>query len=247
MAVIRIPASRIIVVNPSTRSVKGRRADVEAKATKPTEPKPDTGTSDKPSHANGIVVLLAFLVVALGWWLGYILFNKTPVDNGGVKFDPVDGIGLFALFFILAQALERLMEPIAELSIPNFGSSKEKPRTNVARRVKAAIAETDPAKAQEELDNGAAEQADENRIEGNTKVVIWAIATFVAMLISGSTHLFFLDAVGASGVNPSLNILLTGLVIGGGTKPLHELIKKLEKPSESSDEGGEDDGGSGNS
>ena len=242
MAVIRIPASRarFDVVSPEVpRGARGVKAvPGKGKGEEAAQPAAGEtiGVSDKPEHADVFLVILSYLLVGLGWWIGTMLAAKAKA----VTFTPIDGIGMLALFFILAQALERLMEPLAELAIPNFGSSSNQAAANRAKNIRKAMAETDPKKKEDDADAGAGDEAQENKIKANTKVVIWAVATFVAMLISGSTKLFFLDAVGAKDVATSLNILITGLVIGSGTKPLHELIKVLEKKNESQslEEGG---------
>jgi uncharacterized membrane protein YfcA len=60
---------------------------------------------------------------------------------------------------------------------------------------------------------------------------MWAAACFLAMLASGAFGVFMLHAVGVTSVRPAVDIAITGLAIGSGTKPLHDLISKFEKSS----------------
>ncbi len=253
MAKIRIPAEPSVPASeirlPFNLSKKGgvRLANVglsaEAEAVQPAAEEAGKsvagetiGVSDNAEHADAWLILFSYILVGVGLWLGNMLAAKASA----VSFAPIDGISLLALFFIMAQALERLVEPLAELSIPGFGSSSNKAAANRDKKIQEAMATHDRAKKQKDANIGANEQAAFNKIKANTKVSIWAVATFVAMLISGATRLFFLDAVGAKGVSDLLNVLVTGLVVGSGTKPLHELIKLIEKKNEphASDESG---------
>jgi hypothetical protein len=58
-------------------------------------------------------------------------------------------------------------------------------------------------------------------------VIFWAVATVIAMLGSASLHLYFLQAVGISSASRWLEVLATGLIVGAGTKPLHDLTTAL--------------------
>jgi hypothetical protein len=63
-------------------------------------------------------------------------------------------------------------------------------------------------------------------------VIFWAVATIVAMLGSASLNLYFLQAVGVSSASRWLEVLATGLIIGAGTKPLHDLTTALSARKE---------------
>jgi hypothetical protein len=255
MATVKIPAPRVAQkpgfhlpldffggaggIRPSVAGLAdGAGADAPADGGE-AQQQETVGVSTASENADGIMVLLSYILVGLGLWIGNMLAAKATV----VKFTPLDGIGMLALFFVMAQALERLMEPLSEVNIPKikFGSTKNTAAAKRDRQIQQAMAETDLSARQNQANAAADTDAESKKIGANTKVVIWGLATFVAMLISGATHVFFLDAVGASGVPIWVNVLVTGLVVGSGTKPLHELVKMLEKKNEtdSSDEGGE--------
>jgi hypothetical protein len=54
-------------------------------------------------------------------------------------------------------------------------------------------------------------------------IAYWAIASIVGMTISASFKLYLLSTVGIANPLRWQEILATGLVIGAGTKPLHDL------------------------
>lgn len=76
-------------------------------------------------------------------------------------------------------------------------------------------------------------QAVLDRLRSNRQIVFFAAATVLAMLLSGVLGLYFLQGVVDVANKPSwlnaFDVLVTGLVIGAGTKPLHDLIKRLER------------------
>jgi len=129
----------------------------------------------------------AMILVALGACLVTRL-NVTLWDRAGTSPTRIDGVNVFALFYVLSQALERLLEPIAAL-----GCVKK-----AARRATRAI-------------------------------IFWALATLIALLVSAWARLYLLQLVGMQGAPRLMEISVSALVIGGGTKPLHDLITKIDK------------------
>jgi hypothetical protein len=218
----------------------------QAPAEPATTVKETTGVSDASQtkeHANGWLVLFSYVLIALGAWFGTLLTATAkavtflPPENG------FDSIGFLALFFVMAQAVERLMEPLAEVNFKFMGSARKQKENERDQKIKAAEDSTNAAARQENADAAATSEAEATQVAANTKVFIWALASFVAMLASGATKVYFLPALGFNNVPDYLNILITGLVIGGGTKPLHDLIKLIEKKGDSSSEDEGDEGG----
>lgn len=197
-----------------------------------------TGISkpETKEHANGYFVLIAYVLVVAGAWLGNWIASKVT----GVTFTPatdvLDTIGFLALFFVMAQAIERLMEPIAELDLKWMGSARKNKQNERDTSIKKAEDASNDTVRQENANAAANSEAEANQIAANTKVLMWGLASFVAMLASGATKVFFLEVIGFKGIAPFINVLITGLVIGGGTKPLHDLIKLIEKRSEDTSE-----------
>jgi hypothetical protein len=80
---------------------------------------------------------------------------------------------------------------------------------------------------------------------------MWATASVLAMLVCAAAGVFLLHSVEtpaspakttaassasspANGPNRVLDLLVTGLVVGAGTKPLHDLITQIQTSSSSS-------------
>ena len=105
--------------------------------------------------------------------------------------------------FILALAIERALEPFSRKLGPD----------------------TDKAKAREDQD--AIEMC--RRL---TAIVTWGVATGLAFLLCTKLNITLMQAVRAndSGQPPFwADLLVTGLVVGAGTKPLHDLVSNIER------------------
>ena len=168
-------------------------------------------SSEKP--VSGWLILAAYLWVGVSAFLGYMLAAHW-VQPTPIKLVSVEGLTLFALFYIFAAAIERLVEPLKNLI---FDSRK-----------KQAINIRDHGKAAGNLQQAADGQAEINEARADSGIVTWAFATSFAMLGTSATGLFFLHAISIEGVSLWLDVLITGLAIGAGTKPLHDLIGYIE-------------------
>jgi len=250
MATVRIPAPKSVQfpeirlplnflsgggIRPAVAGLaEGAEAGTPAAGAE-TQPQETVGVSTQPEHAHWGWVIISYVLIIAGGWIGTALAKNASK----IEFTPIDGIGLLALFFVMAQALERLMEPLAELQLPGFGSSKNKSKDQRDQAIVKALNETDPKKKQENATGAANADAEAKKIQANTKVFIWAVGSLIAMLVCGAGRLFFLDALGASGVPDLINVMVTGLVVGSGTKPLHEFVKLLEKKNEETSDSGD--------
>jgi hypothetical protein len=71
-----------------------------------------------------------------------------------------------------------------------------------------------------------------DKIRRNTAVIAWGVASFLAMVLCGWFGILLLRLTGLKGVPAELDIVLTGLQFGSGTKPLHDLISNVQKAKE---------------
>jgi hypothetical protein len=96
------------------------------------------------------------------------------------------------------------------------------------------------------VDLAAAAQAELDQRRTDKAIAYWALASVLGLLVSGTLGLYLLHIVGlrgdglmtdgswaggipsAAGIRHMLDLLVTGLAIGGGTKPLHDLISNLQ-------------------
>lgn len=169
-------------------------------------------------------------------WLLYTWIRPTP-------FDPRDGVGAFALLYVLAQVLERLYE-LFDPWVGKIGSTKD--INNSGRRIgKAEALKTrDEAVVQARLNAGGGEAAEKaaraqqvvDQIRENRIVAVWGVMSFLALIASGALGCLLVRAVASTDVPSFLDILITGLVIGGGTKPLHDLIVNISKSKNSKED-----------
>jgi hypothetical protein len=103
----------------------------------------------------------------------------------------------------------------------------------------------------------AVAQAELNQRRADKAIVYWAFASILGILLSGLLGLYLLHIIGLKGdgiddrgawtaagwtwasTRHLLDLLVTGLAIGGGTKPLHDLIGNLqEAKNDKKDPGG---------
>ena len=182
---------------------------------------PQTTVEDSAADAGGQDgadvrwVVVSIVVFAVGW----LLLRDSKASAVTLKPD----VGVFALLYIAAQAIERLLEPL--VSLDPFKLRFEQVRNAAA----AAAGASDAAavtKAQAEL----------NRWKSNRSVVIWSLASVAGMIFSATFGVFIIAMVvatpeGQAAPDRALDIAITGLVIGGGTKPLHDLITRVQASS----------------
>ena len=217
-----------------------------------------TGTAPS-NHAQMRYLFAAYVLVVggalLGWGLDAWVHPAAPVV--------VQGLSVFAVLYVAAQAIERTIEPITEWTGTVLGGVKA-PREDVAggetkdtapdqpvpdermkskaelknRRAQAiqtarsrAASGQDPA-AQRAAHVAAISQAGVEQDRRNSTVLVWGIATFLGILVSGWIGLALLRSVGVQSAPRVLDIIVTGLAIGGGSKPLHDLISNLQASKE---------------
>jgi hypothetical protein len=166
---------------------------------------------------------------------------------------PIEGLTVFGIFYVTAQALERLLEPISRILLP-----KEKKSDDYAVKLDTAekclavwsaspgdgtkLADAKTA-AERALEEAAKAKAALQGRHGDRVVLFWFLATGVAVLASAVLHLYFLKAVGIASGSRWIEILATGLIIGSGTKPLHDLITLISSKAQTTQSPEEEQGG----
>ncbi len=221
-------------------------------------------------------VLSAFVILAAGAVGSYFLWKGVkPAD-----FMPSSDYATYAGLFIMALAIERILEPFSGLFVPGTKRKKAASRATAVRAkhaqtvatsgprpavvvpvgparkaagaqqaaaVQQAAAARTAAAAQREA---ALAQTKFHRSQGARAVLMWATASVLAMLVCAAAGVFLLRSVEAprpaqtsaassapapaNGPNRALDLLVTGLVVGAGTKPLHDLITQIQTSSSSS-------------
>ena len=177
------------------------------------------------------VVLGALVAVGLAVWGATVLIPGQSAEFPiATSVTPVEGLTIFAVFFVGAQAIERLLEPFSLLLVGKKGEAAEA----ASDANKAAADSGKDEEAVRGLVKVAAEKKAAVADESTTKtVVFWAIATCVGAFATAGFHLYFLSTIGIHTPTLWVEILGSALILGAGTKPLHDLVKLIEKKKES--------------
>jgi hypothetical protein len=218
-------------------------------------------------------ILAAFVILAVFTIVSYVAWRLVkPTD-----FMPSSNYAVYAGLFVMALALERVLEPFSGMFDPSVKEKKARSTAMAAHARRAEVvaatsqlhaAVADPAvaaqRAEEALQAAAAAQKDaavaqkeHHHSQANRAVLMWATAAALAMLACASLGIFLLRSIETPGAvkgstasasvlsstagpsvpspakNPNrlLDLLVTGLVVGAGTKPLHDLISQIQTTS----------------
>jgi len=180
-------------------------------------------------HADWDYVVVSYLLVVVaifgGWGLWHAAHKPVPTV--------VAGVSVFAPLYILAQSIERLLEPFATML---GGADGADVRAGPGLKKTDAMQIRADALLARDFDLAAQAQKIVDQIRHNTAVTTWALATTIAMLACGAFGIRLMHTIGLEGVTPFWDILITGLAVGSGTKPLHDLISNIQKSKEQSED-----------
>lgn len=181
--------------------------------------------------------------------LGRLYLGLLAAVVAAVVLDAISGIDikienefiLLGVFYIVAQAVERLVEPLLakETVAPQTEDKKAelgKAKVALASAESAVEAQGDAKAAQEALT-----AAQQQRARAG-----WALASIFALIACGALGLGLIESVSTVTVEggksdrwlslfSAVDIVVTGLAVGAGTKPLHDLITRIEKSKEKAD------------
>lgn len=213
--------------------------DADGDAAKSAATAKDDKKNSSPEPWATVVATVVFAAALLATAL--FLFGT---DKFGPDYTPAEGIGVFALFYIVAQAAERLVEMV----LPYVDRRPEGKNHKVAlrnRKVVAAVTgvpdeknpEADPAQA------AADAQAEVDQIRANRTALVFGCTAAIGMLLCGYLEADFLSTVGVhfgkdgkpGFVDELLALAVTGLIVGGGSKALHDTISSISKSSDKKD------------
>lgn len=206
------------VMNLSTTG----QAEVIAKA-------PEGATDDRPD-LRFVVISIAAVVVSV--WLAYLVW-----DHGSKKlFVPRSDYATLAGVVLLAAAIERLLEPLSSYLLPADADKKDANE----KKAEAKTAASDPTVAKVDVETKVQQAANADakitKRKKERQIAFWAIATVVGLFAAALMGVFLIGAIAdlALGSRPNrvLDLAVTGLVIGAGTKPTHDLIESLSKKAD---------------
>jgi hypothetical protein len=190
-------------------------------------PVTSTVSGSSPDQRAGIAVVAgAFVAVAIAALIGWIIWQHAdPAD-----FQPRSDYTALAAVILFATALERLLEPLSKYLLSD---DDEKKSADTAKKTATNLA-ADPnqpvATVASSADQAAASLAALTKKKDERAIVYWAIATCLAFTGPALFGIFFLRVVSIAGAQPNrfLDMLLTALIVGAGTKPVHDAITSIQ-------------------
>jgi hypothetical protein len=171
--------------------------------------------------AGAASVGLAFLIVAIGAALAFVM------QRWGTHADPFkigNQTSAYAGLIVFAGAVERILEPFSNW----FPGTRAH---NAYESAVAALANGTPATT---LTDVAAAKARLDRAQADRTVLLWGVATALAAIVSSASGFYLLHMIAAPDWATSIprwvDAVVTGLIVGTGTKPLHDLITRAQAP-----------------
>ncbi len=167
----------------------------------------DKGLPDPTTAAKCVLAGLLAAAVALAIVANAAKWTATPFHPAK---EHAAEFGLFAGFYVAAQVIERLME-LGTSFLPWPGWKA-------------------PQAPLEGLSNPAKRTVTASYLKADRATVALGVATILGVVASFLFGLYFLQSVGIS-ASHTVDVTVTGITIGAGTKPLHDLISSLQSKS----------------
>jgi hypothetical protein len=231
VAIVQLAESALESVLGGQHKTMVASSKVSAKA-------PDDGASQTVATQPGLLyIVFALLALAAGFASGLAL--QQHFHPGMTKLPVIPaGFGIFGVLYVMAQAIERILQPVSWVGGGFLGGLKGgSTKTALAKEHQSAVVQAlkEPRSA-DDAQRAADSQHEINQYKANLTATSFGVAALLAMLVSGYTGLFLLSAVGLH-IAGWLDLLVTGLAIAGGTKPLHDAISNLSSSSKGKSSG----------
>lgn len=184
---------------------------------------------------------IALGVLGVGYAVALGLHLSLPEKHPTV----VGGLNAFSLLFVLALVIERALQPFTPVLGPDTEDAKRRLREaeaqvrfNAAQQAGPAIIAVDtagapPAASEEDARKVAEARAAVDKSREKTGLMLWAFASVLGFLLSAGTSVGILDVILVKDEPPFwLDMAITGMAIGAGTKPINDLWTRLQnKPT----------------
>jgi D-alanine-D-alanine ligase-like ATP-grasp enzyme len=169
--------------------------------------------------ANAASVGLAFLIVALGAAVGFVM------QRWGTHADPFkigNQTSAYAGLIVFAGAVERILEPFSNWFPGTHARNEYESSVAALANGHPAMTLKDVATAKAKMDRALADRA----------VLLWGVATALATVVSSASGFYLLHMIAApdwvTSIPRWVDAVVTGLIVGTGTKPLHDLISRTQ-------------------
>ncbi|WP_329108358.1 hypothetical protein OG792_06740 [Micromonospora sp. NBC_01699] len=207
--------------------------DASTAAGNPDRGQPVGADAEAPAEAASVTsqqaglgaVIAAFATIAAG---GYGAWQIWSSGGAATIIQPPDTTAVFGTLLVFAAAVERVLEPFS--------------RWFPGRRTEAALEQSIVALANRtgnpthaDLAAVAHAKAQVERARGNRTIVAWGIATAVATVASSAGGFYVLHAIAGpewDGLPVWVDAIVTGVMVGSGTKPVHDIISRVQGAKE---------------
>ncbi len=163
------------------------------------------------------------------------------LDDGERVWAPGPEVSAFALIFVMTTAIERALAIFAPFFGKTDADGDAKPadatlsgrvsKQDVSAARDRALAEALAAPSPEAAQKVAWHDELLTQIRAN-KSTLWAVGAALGMLAAGTMGILLLHYLRVPSVSREVDILVTGLVMGGGTKAVHELVANVKAGKE---------------
>lgn len=196
-------------------------------------------TCDHEGYITAAIIFVAIPVVMVACWYLFPEYNSSGVISDVKAREVVQGVTIFAVVYFITQLIERIIELISDIH-PLFKDTnkiaklkKDIDRKDSQLREHLKVEDT---KACQHVNSEAEKSALEKKmdeldcLESSRKSRLWAVASGLGIIFSYTfIGLFALVGITIAIMPHWIDVLVSGIIIGGGSKPLHDLISNLEK------------------
>jgi hypothetical protein len=198
----------------------------------------EKGSSDGKDKARQLYVGVAITLVVAGCLLA-LWANQSEV-----KYESVATVSSFAVLYVLAQGIERLVELVIGVvdSLTGADQFAETRKRNALEALKKSTA-TQHGNSSDGIGAGEADnkaladktveaKKDVDNARGDLTVLTQGLSFSLSIITVSYVHYGVLGSIGATHLNVGVDRLFTALAIMGGSKGLHDLISKVQKSKE---------------
>jgi hypothetical protein len=154
--------------------------------------------------------------------------------RAGATYDVVAGTSVFAVLYVLAQAVERLVEWVVEgLSLIPASPGDTKARAvRKLRQANSTINGNPDLSAFDDSETKASVEKTVDDKRADIRFLSHGLSILFCAIAVNGTNYGMMDSLGAHGLSNDVNRLLTALAAAGGSKGLHELIGRVQVAKE---------------
>ena len=187
---------------------------------------------DYEIYITAMVVYIAIPVAMFLCWKYFPTYHENGMISSENARNVVQGVTIFVVIYFITQFIERIVELISNIR-PLFKDTNEiaKLKKEIElrdSRIKERLKTVRFARLGSEKEELEKSMDRQDCLESSRQSRLWAAASGLGIVFS-----YFLIGlfalVGITCIPHWIDVIVSGIIIGGGSKPLHDLIGKIEK------------------